>query len=67
MKPITTAILATLVLIGFHTGCERHPASQTIPGYAEKLKQAEEKAEKKASHSERTDASAPTYFPPKQN
>lgn len=67
MKPTTTSILATLVLIGFHTGCERHPASQTIPGYAEKLQKAEEKAEKKASHSERTDASAPSYFPSKQN
>ena len=67
MKPITTAILTTFVLIGFHTGCERHPASQTIPGYAEKMKQAEEKAGKQASQSERTDAAAPSYFPPKQN
>lgn len=65
MKPIITAIFAALVLIGFHTGCERHPASQTIPGYAEKLKQAEEKAANQATHSERTDAAAPSFFPPK--
>ena len=42
-----------------------HPASETIPGYAEKKKEKEAKAKKNAAIGETTDPAAPGYFPPK--
>jgi hypothetical protein len=64
MKALTTVLLTAIALVAFQSGCERHPASQTVPGYAEKLKK--QKAEKEAQ-SETTDSKAPSYFPQKQN
>ena len=65
MKTVSLLSIALItLLIGFSsTGCEMHPPSETIPGYAEK------KATKKAgemNHSmqpEPTQSKAPTYFP----
>jgi hypothetical protein len=64
MKALTTVLLTAIALVAFQSGCERHPASQTIPGYAEKLKK--QKAEKEAT-SEEAGSKAPSYFPQKQN
>ncbi|MFM8365433.1 MAG: hypothetical protein ACKOAS_09815 [Verrucomicrobiota bacterium] len=67
MKTRAILLAASLLAIGLHTGCERHSASQTIPGYAEKMKEKEKKKEQAVEHSEAVDPNAPTYFPPKQN
>lgn len=65
MKSLATTLLVATVLVAIQSGCERHPASQTIPGYAEKMSKKEEQAGKNATHSESADPKAPTYFPPK--
>lgn len=65
MKSLATTLLCSLVLLLAHTGCEMHPASQTVPGYAEKMK--EKEAKKSPSLGETTDPAAPGYFPPKEN
>ncbi|MEI8293673.1 MAG: hypothetical protein WCG66_06730 [bacterium] len=65
MKSIATPLLAALVMMALHTSCERHPASETIPGYADKLQKKDEESLKKATHSEPADSQAPSYFPPK--
>lgn len=44
-------------------GCEQHPPSETIPGYAEKKHAAEQH---KATTAEGSNPDAPAYFPPKQ-
>jgi hypothetical protein len=62
----TLLAVASLALC-LHTGCEMHPASQTVPGYAEKMKAKEEKQKQSVEHSEAVDPNAPSYFPPKKN
>jgi hypothetical protein len=65
---IRAALIATALLaIGLHTGCEMHPASLTVPGYAEKMKDKEKKQKQAVEHSEAVDPNAPSYFPPKKN
>ena len=65
MKSLATSLLVALALLALQPGCERHPASQTIPGYAEKMVKKDAEAEKQATHSEPADSQAPTYVPPK--
>ena len=65
MKTRAILLAASLLAIGLHTGCERHSASQTIPGYAEKMKEKQAQAQEDARKSEAADPNAPTYFPPK--
>lgn len=65
MKSLAITLLVASVLVAIQSGCERHPASETVPGYAEKMSKKEEQAEKKATQSEPADPKAPTYFPPK--
>jgi hypothetical protein len=65
MKSTATTLVAAFALMALHTSCERHPASQTIPGYAEKLAKKDEASKSKATHSEPADSQAPNYFPPK--
>ena len=60
---LTVAVLALCL----HTGCEMHPASQTVPGYAEKQKAKQKKQQQSVDHSEAVDPNAPSYFPPKKN
>lgn len=50
MKSFTTCLLCSFVFLLAHPGCEMHPASETIPGYAEKKKEKEAKAKKKCSN-----------------
>lgn len=65
MKSLALTLPVAIFLVYLHTGCERHPASETIPQYAEKMKKEEAKDNEKASHSESADPQAPSYFPPK--
>lgn len=65
MKSLATSLLVVFAFLAVQSGCERHPASQTIPGYAEKMGEKEAEAEKQATHSEAANSQAPTYFPPK--
>jgi hypothetical protein len=67
MKLQISALLAALAIIPFQTSCERHPASETIAGHAEKAKAAEAQAKEKATQKEATDPNAPSYFPEKKN
>lgn len=65
MKSLATCLLFSFAMLLAHTGCEMHPASQTVPGYAEKMQGKEDKAKKDAAIGETTDPAAPGYFPPK--
>ncbi|PAZ01169.1 MAG: hypothetical protein CAK90_01710 [Spartobacteria bacterium AMD-G4] len=65
MKSLTTSFLIVFSLVAVQSGCERHSASKTIPGYAEKMEKKDEAAKNQATHSETADAQAPAYFPPK--
>lgn len=65
MKSLAFTLPVAITLVYLHTGCERHPASETIPQYAEKLKKQEAKGKEEATHSEPSDSQAPSYFPPK--
>jgi hypothetical protein len=67
MKTRATLLAAAILALGLHTGCEMHPASKTVPGYAEKMKAKEEKQQQAVEHSEAVDPNAPSYFPPKKN
>jgi len=60
MKKLTALIFSGLILL--HTGCEQHPASLTVPGYAEK-KAAKEKKAAAGEKTEPVNADAPTFFP----
>ena len=63
MKLLALTLLAAFAVL--HTGCEMHPASETIPGYAEKMKEKKAQSQEEAQHSEAADPNAPSYFPPK--
>ena len=63
MKLLAPTLFAAMAVL--HTGCEMHPASETVPGYAEKMKEKQAKAQKDTEHSEAADSNAPSYFPPK--
>jgi len=67
MKFQAITLIAAVVALAFHTGCERHPASETVPGYAEKMKEKQAQAQKAAEHSEAADPNPPSYFPPKSH
>ncbi len=67
MKTRATLLATALAALLLHTGCEMHPASQTVPGYAEKMKEKEKKQTQAVEYSEAVDPNAPTYFPPKKN
>ena len=67
MKTRAILLATALAPLLLHTGCEMHPASQTVPGYAEKMKEKEKKQTQAVEHSEAVDPNAPTYFPPKKN
>ncbi|MFM8763734.1 MAG: hypothetical protein ACKOHM_05080 [Spartobacteria bacterium] len=65
MKSLAITLLVATALVAIQSGCERHPASETVPGYAEKMSKKEAQAGQQATHSEPVDPKAPTYFPPK--
>jgi hypothetical protein len=63
MKSLATCLLCSLVFLLAHTGCERHSAAKTVPGYAEKMKE----AAKDHTGGETTDPAAPGYFQTKEH
>lgn len=65
MKLQAATLLAVLAAMSLHSGCERHPASETVPGYSRKMKEKQAQAQKDANQSEAADPNAPSYFPPK--
>jgi hypothetical protein len=67
MKSRATLLAAAFAALCLHTGCEMHPASKTVPGYAEKMKAKEKKEKQSVEYSEAVDPNAPSYFPPKKN
>ncbi len=61
MRKLLVILLPVAVVLG--SGCERHPASATVPGYAEKQKKAAKEEKKAEKTSERVDPNAPQFFP----
>jgi hypothetical protein len=64
MIPSWKACAASLAIALAQPGCERHSASETVPGYAEKLaeKSVDERAQ--ASTAEAITLNPPRFFPP---
>lgn len=60
MKPLCLA--AALILT--QVGCERHPATQTVPGYAEKLEKKKADENLRATTPETVNPDSPKFFPP---
>lgn len=65
IKRIFIAALSPLVLVLLHSGCERHPASETIPGYAEKLAEKKKIGGEQAAKQFGTNPNPPEFFPGK--
>jgi hypothetical protein len=61
MKIYLVPIFAVLVFS--QTSCERHPASVTVPGYAEKQAAKKKAAALDAKTAEPIDPNPPTFFP----
>lgn len=61
MRKLLFILLPVAVALG--SGCERHPASVTVPGYAEKQKKAAKQEQKEEKTAERVDPNAPQFFP----
>ena len=59
LPPLLAAILAG-------TGCERHAASQTVPGFDEKHAQNQAAQDKEARTPLTINPDAPKFFPPKK-
>jgi hypothetical protein len=63
MSRLGTVWAAAAMIVLAQAGCERHTASETVPGYAEKLA-AKNAAEKKdAATSEPVNPAPPKFFP----
>ena len=58
-----TAWAAAAVLVLAQAGCERHAASETVPGYAEKLAEKKAAGKKAAATSETVNPAPPKFFP----
>lgn len=63
MKKISLSAIA-LASLFLHTGCERHSASQTVPGFDEQQADRRALQQKKASVPLTTNPEAPRFFPP---
>lgn len=57
MKPLLLSSALVLVLLS-QPACERHPASETVPGYAEK-----HAAQPTPDAASKPSSDAPSYFP----
>lgn len=60
---IFSVSLVTLAACLVSVGCEMHPPSQTIPGYAEKETAKQTVEKQKSLIPEEANTNAPTYFP----
>jgi len=63
MKPPVTAISMAAVLILSQSGCERHPATETVPGYAEQLAERQAAEKVQAATPEKVNPDSPRLFP----
>lgn len=63
-RPLLSSLTIAAVLIG--TGCERHPASQTVPGFNEKESRNQAIQDKEARTPVTINPNAPKFFPPKK-
>lgn len=62
-KQVLIAGLSLMVLVLFQSGCERHSASQTVPGYAEKLAEKKKLQQEGATRPLKTNPNPPEFFP----
>ena len=62
-KFLLSSLAAAAILFG--SGCEQHPASQTVPGFKEKNAQNQAAQDKEARTPVAIDPDAPRFFPPK--
>jgi hypothetical protein len=60
---LLSSLAIAAILIG--TGCERHPASQTVPGFNEKHARIQAIQDKEARTPLTINPDAPKFFPPK--
>ncbi|MBE2202736.1 MAG: hypothetical protein IAE94_00120 [Chthoniobacterales bacterium] len=65
---MTKLLLTSLALFGvlIGTGCERHPASQTVPGFKETQAGNQAVQDKQARTPVAINPNAPKFFPPKK-
>jgi len=63
MNALRLSLAAALALVFSQTGCERHSASQTVPGYAEKLAEKQARQAEQATTAETVDQAPPRFFP----
>lgn len=63
MKLPLTALSAAAVLILAQSGCERHSATETVPGYSEKLAERQASEKSRAATPEKVNPDAPRFFP----
>ena len=63
-KILLPSLAAASVLIG--AGCERHSASQTVPGFSEKETRNQEVRDKMVRTPLAINPDAPKFFPPKK-
>lgn len=66
MKLLATALSAAAVLVLTQSGCERHSASETVPGHAEKLAEQQAAQKIQATTPETVNPESPRFFPPGQ-
>lgn len=57
----SAALAAALILS--QAGCERHNATQTVPGFAEKLAERQAADKHRASTPEKVSPDSPRFFP----
>jgi len=62
MKPLPFLALATAAIL--FSSCERHPASQTVPGYAEKQAARQAEQNRQATTPQDVNPNPPRFFPP---
>jgi len=63
MNRSAAAIASAAALALAQPGCERHPASQTIPGFAEKLAEKHATENARATTPESVTPEPPRFFP----
>jgi len=52
------------ILLGSQAGCERHPASQTVPGFKEKMAREQAALDEQAHTAPLVNPESPKFFPP---
>ena len=62
-RPLLSSLTVAAALIG--AGCEKHPDSQTVPGFNEMKAKAQSLHDKEALTPLQINPHAPKFFPPK--